>query len=235
MMNTLIKVIAIGAALVSFNLAAQNSSSIGASVGYNNNYVVNGVVRAKPAPFFNFDATKSLKYADLYIGGILLPNNNLDQSHWTAGVGNKFDLFGDFALRSDATVTRHQSGIAGIPNSTEVGLKVALQNPYATPYVRGSYDYNLDQTGVAAGIYREQVLPYGFYITPLAEYGRYTDYETLTVKASLTRPFTTPVGVITPFAEVAWLDNDFSVGKYNFALKEASGTVLYAAGISLKF
>lgn len=235
MKNTLIKVIAIGAALVSFNMAAENSSSIGTSVGYNNNYTVNGVVRAKPAPFFTFDASKSLKYADLYIGGILLPNNNLDQSHWTAGAGNKFNLFGDFDLRTDATVTRHQSGNAGIPNSTEVGLRVALQNPYVTPYVRGSYDYNLDQTGVAAGFYREQALPYGFKITPLAEYGRYTDYETLTFKASLTRPFETVVGTVTPFAEVSWLDNDFSVGKYNFALKEASGTVLYAAGISLKF
>jgi len=235
MKNTFIKIIAIGAALVSFNLAAENSSSIGTSVGYNNNYTVNGVVRAKPAPFFTFDASKSLKYADLYIGGILLPNNNLDQSHWTAGAGNKFNLFGDFNLRTDATVTRHQSGNAGIPNSTEVGLRVALQNPYVTPYVRGSYDYNLDQTGVAAGFYREQALPYGFKITPLAEYGRYTDYETLTLKASLTRPFETVVGTVTPFAEVSWLDNDFSVGKYNFALKEASGTVLYAAGISLKF
>lgn len=235
MKNTLIKVIAIGAALVSFNMAAENSSSIGTSVGYNNNYTVNGVVRAKPAPFFTFDASKSLKYADLYIGGILLPNNNLDQSHWTAGAGNKFNLFGDFDLRTDATVTRHQSGNAGVPNSTEVGLRVALQNPYVTPYVRGSYDYNLDQTGVAAGFYREQALPYGFKITPLAEYGRYTDYETLTFKASLTRPFETVVGTVTPFAEVSWLDNDFRVGKYNFALKEASGTVLYAAGISLKF
>lgn len=235
MKNTFIKVIAIGAALVSFNLAAENSSTIGTSVGYNNNYTVNGVIRAKPAPFFTFDASKSLKYADLYIGGILLPNNNLDQSHWTAGAGNKFNLFGDFAVRTDATVTRHQSGVTGIPNSTEVGLKVALQNPYVTPYVRGSYDYNLDQTGVAAGFYREQALPYGFKITPLAEYGRYTDYETLTFKASLTRPFETVVGTVTPFAEVSWLDNDFSAGKYNFALKEASGTVLYAAGISLKF
>lgn len=235
MNNTLNKLIATIVALVSFNMAAQNNSSIGASVGFNNNYTVNGVVRARPAAFFDFDATKSLKYADLYIGGILLPNNNLDQSHWTAGAGNKFNLFGDFAVRTDATVTRHQSGNPGVANSTEVGLKVALQNPYATPYVRGSYDYNLDQTGVSAGIYREQALPFGFKITPLAEYGRYTDYEYLTFKASLTRPFETVVGVVTPFASVAWVDNDFSVGKYNFALKELSGDVLYTAGISLKF
>lgn len=235
MKNTINKLIAIVAALVSFNMAAQTNNNIGVSVGYNNNYVVNGVVRAKPAPFFNFDATKSLKYADVYVGGILLPNNTLDQSHWTAGVGSGFNLFGDFSLRADATVTRHQSGIVGIPNSTEAGLKVAIKNPYVTPYVRGSYDYNLDQTGVAAGIYREQDLFYGFKFTPLVEYGRYTDYETLTVKGSLTRPFETAVGIVTPFVEVSWLDNDFRTSNYNFALTEASGRVLYAAGISLKF
>ena len=214
--------------------SAADSSTIGVTAGYNNNYVVNGVVRNSASALIAFDASKSLKYADIYAKGTLLPNSDLDQSHWTLGVGKSIGLFSNFSLRAETDVTRHQSGVAGIPNSTEFGAKLALANPYVTPYVRGSYDYNLDQTGVSAGFYRVQALPFGFTVTPLAEYGKFTDYEVFTGKITVARPFEFSFGRLTPFADVAYIDNNFSVSKYNFATKELNGAVVVSAGLNLK-
>lgn len=223
------------ALLAAVSTSAADSSSIGVTAGYNNNYVVNGVVRNNASALIGFDASKSLKYVDLYAKGTLLPNNELDQSHWTLGAGKSFGLFSDFSLRAEADVTRHQSGVAGIPNSTETGAKLSLANPYVTPYVRGSYDYDLDQTGVSAGFYRVQPLLWGFTVTPLAEYGKFTDYEAFLAKVTVARPFELAFGTLTPFADVSWIDNNFDVSKYNFATKELNGAVVVSAGLNLKF
>jgi len=235
-MNNMFKSLIVAASLFAAVMVnAADSASVGVAAGYNNNYIVNGVVRADASAFINVDASKSLKYADVYLGGVLLPNNELDQSHWTLGVGKAIGITDSFAARVDAYATRHQSGAAGIPNSTETGLKLAVTNPWITPYVRGSYDYNLDQTGVAAGLYREQALPWGFKVTPLAEYGKYTDYDVFVGKVSLTRPFDTAIGTVTPFADVSYVDNNFDVRNYNFATRQLNGDVVVSAGLSLKF
>ena len=235
-MKNLIKNMLAAASLIAvLSITAADNASIGVTAGYNNNYVVNGVVRNNASALVALDASKSLKYADVFAKGTLLPNNELDQSHWTLGAGKSFSLFSDFALRAEADVTRHQSGVAGIPNSTEVGSKLAVVNPWVIPYVRGSYDYNLDQTGVSAGLYRVQSLPFGFTITPQAEYGKFTDYEVFIAKVSVARPFELAFGTVTPFADVSWLDNNFDVRNYNFATKELNGAVVVSAGLNFKF
>lgn len=235
MKNMIKSLLAIASLVVALSITAADNASVGVTAGYNNNYVVNGVVRNNASALVAVDASKSLKYADVYLKGTLLPNNDLDQSHWTLGTGKAFDLFSDFSLRADADVTRHQSGVAGIPNSTEYGAKVALKNPYVTPYVRASYDYDLDQAGVSAGVYRVQSLPYGFTITPLAEYGKFTDYEAFVGKVTVARPFELSFGTLTPFADVSWVDNNFKYSKYNFATKELNGAVVVSAGLNFKF
>jgi len=221
--------------LVALSITAADNASVGVTAGYNNNYIVNGVVRNNASTLIAVDAIKSLKYADVYLKGTLLPNNNLDQSHWVVGAGKSFDVFADFVLRSETDVTRHQSGVAGIPNSTEFGTKLSLKNSYVTPYVRVSHDYDLDQTGVSAGLYRVQDLPFGFTVTPLVEYGKFTDYQALVGKVTVARPFETVFGTVTPFADVGYVDNDFSTSKYNFATKELNGAVVVSAGLNLKF
>lgn len=235
MKNMIKSLLAVASLVAALSITAADDSSVGVTAGYNNNYVVNGVVRNNASALIAVDASKSLKYADIYVKGTLLPNNDLDQSHWTLGTGKTFDLFSDFSLRTEADVTRHQSGVAGIPNSTEVGAKLALNNPWVTPYVRGSYDYNLDQTGVSAGLYRVQALPFGFTVTPLAEYGKFTDYEAFLGKVTVARPFALSFGTLTPFADVSYIDNNFSISKYNFATKELNGAVVVSAGLNLKF
>jgi hypothetical protein len=42
-------------------------------------------------------------------------------------------------------------------------------------------------------------------------------------------------GTVTPFADVSYVDNDFSTSKYNFATKELNGAVVVSAGLNLKF
>jgi hypothetical protein len=140
-----------------------------------------------------------------------------------------------FSLRTTADVTRHQAGGFGIPNSTEFGAKVALNNPYVTPYIRGSFDIDLDQQGVFVGLSRNQALPFGFTVTPAVEYGYVAEYTAVNAKATLARPFTLSFGNLTPYAEVGWFDNNFSGTKYNWATREFSGTVVYTGGIKLTF
>ena len=206
--------------------------------GYNNSYVVNGVEVANEVPYASVGAVKSLKYADVYVGGVLVANGNTDQSHWLAGAGKSFSFWktNSFSLRADATVQRHQTTSVGIDNSTEFGAKLALQNPWVTPYVRGSFNIELDQNGYFFGVERAQKLPYGFVLTPSAEWGRVTDYDALTVKAELTRPFTLAWGSLTPFAGVGWYDNPtWNAGTTKFALRRFENDVVYTAGVRLSF
>jgi len=217
---------------------AGNKASITVEAGYNNNYIVNGVARSEGAPFIGIGAIKSLKYADVYLGGTLVPDDdsgNADQSHWTVGVGKGLKVNEDISLRLDGTVTRHQAGVAGIPNSTEFGAKAALVNPLITPYARYSVDIDLDQNGWFVGVERPTELKYGLVLNPSVEYGQLDDYTAVTVKASLTKSFDTSIGTVSPFAEVAWIDNDFDVANYNFATREFSGDVVYSIGLRVSF
>lgn len=234
------KVLVLASLLTALAVSAGDNSNISVEAGYNNHYTVNGVARSEGTAFVGVGAVKSLKYADVYLGGTLLAEGELDQSHWTLGAGKEVDVWKNvFSARVDATVTRHQAGSFGIPNSTEFGVKLALPNVLATPYVRGAFDIDLDQNGVFVGIERAQKLPFGFVITPGVEYGKVygnsSDYTAVNAKATLTRPIQTAFGVLTPFASVGWYDNNFHIDKYNWATKEFSGDVVYSGGLRFTF
>jgi hypothetical protein len=111
---------------------------------------------------------------------------------------------------------------------------LALENSFFTPYIRGSYDIDLQQSGGSVGIYRTFKLPYSFAITPLGEYTRYTDYEAYIGKVSLTRPIETPVGVLTPFVDVSYVKNNFFTQNVNFATTRLDGVVV-STGLNLAF
>ena len=234
------KVLVLVSLLTALAVAAGDNSNLSVEAGYNNQYIVNGVARSEGTAFVGVGAVKSLKYADVYLGGTLLANGDLDQSHWTLGAGKEVDVWKDvFSARADATVTRHQAGSFGIPNSTEFGAKLALPNKWVTPYVRGAFDIDLDQKGAFVGLQREQKLPFGFAITPAVEYGKVygdsSDYTAVNAKATLTRPFEFSFGVLTPFASVGWYDNNFDAAKYNWATREFSGDIVYSGGLRLTF
>jgi hypothetical protein len=234
------KVLVLVSLLTALAVTAGDNSNLSVEAGYNNQYIVNGVARSEGSAFVGVGAVKSLKYADVYLGGILLANGDLDQSHWTLGAGKEVEVWKDvFSARADATVTRHQAGSFGIPNSTEFGAKLALPNKLATPYVRGAFDIDLDQKGAFVGLERAQKLPFGFVITPAVEYGKVfgdtSDYTAVNAKATLTRPFEFSFGVLTPFVSIGWYDNNFKAASYNWATREFSGDVVYSGGLRLTF
>lgn len=231
-MKKLVLVLAAFLAALSVTSAdVTDNASLTLDAGYNNQYLVNGVSRSDSSPYVGFAAVKSLKYADVYVSGLLLPDEGLDQSHWTVGTGKGLKTFEWLTLRGDATVTRHQAGVVGIPNSTEFGVKLEFQNSLVTPYVRGAFDIDLEQTGYGFGAYRVQNLFWGFKATPLVEYIKFTQYDAVTAKLTLSRP----IGGFTPYAEVGWVDNNFNASKYKFATQELTGEVIYSAGIKYTF
>lgn len=204
--------------------------------GYNNAYVVNGVAYAQNTPYASVGALKSLKFADVYVGGTLLANGSQDQSHWLVGAGKNLYTWNQITARLDADVIRHQTAGSGLVNSTETGVKLALQNPWVTPYVRGAFNFELHQNAYFVGAERAQKLPFGLVLTPAVEWGRSTSYEAFNAKASLTRPVTFAWGSVTPFAEVGWFNNgSYDAAAKAFAVTRFDNDVVYSAGLKLTF
>lgn len=215
---------------------AADVANVSLEAGYNNAYVVNGVAYAQDLPYASIGALKSLKYADVYVGGTLLADGNQDQSHWLVGAGKNLYTWNQFTARLDGNVIRHQTATSGLDNSTEAGVKLAIQNPWITPYVRGAFNFELHQNAYFVGAERAQKLPFGFVLTPSVEWGRSTDYEALNAKASLTRPVTFAWGSVTPFAEVGWFHNGtYDATAKAFALTRFDNDVVYSAGLKLSF
>ena len=215
---------------------AADVANISLEGGYNNAYVVNGVAYAQDVPYASIGALKSLKYADVYVGGTLLADGQQDQSHWLVGAGKNLYTWKQFTARLDGNVIRHQTAGSGLANSTETGVKLALQNPWVTPYVRGAFNFELHQNAYFFGAERAQKLPYGFVLTPAVEWGKSTDYESFNAKASLTRPVSFGWGSVTPFAEVGWYNNGvYDAAARAFAVARFDNDVVYTAGIKVTF
>lgn len=206
-------------------------ASVSLDAGYNNYYIVNGTARATDSAYVGFAAAKTLKYAEVYVAGTLLPNNGVDQSHWLLGADKSVDLFKGVAVRLDGTVQRHENGSTGIKNSTEFGTKLSIVNNFITPYVRGSYDLDLQQYGWAVGAERVQKLLFGFTATPAVEFGKWSDYQSVVAKATLARP----IGAFVPYFEAAYVDGDFHTSNYTLTSHKFNGNLVYSGGIKYTF
>lgn len=216
--------------------AADTESTINASInaGYNNHYIVNGLAKTgNGSAIAGFDIGKTYYGVDAYVGGVVLPDSNgLDESHWKIGAAKNFSIVDKVYLRFDLQALRHQSSIVGGANSIEIAPKVSLVNPIVTPYIRGSHDFKLGQSGYTVGLERPTDVFGWFTITPAVEYGKYTDYEVAAAKVGVSRTF---FNHLQPYAEVGWYDNNFSVSKYKFAATEFSGDVVVTAGVRWNF
>jgi len=215
--------------------AAQSDSNVTASVegGYATHYIVNGLAKTKGDPFFGAKIGASYSLADVYAAGTVIPNGaTFDESHWLMGVGKTLKLSDMFGVRVDAYGQRHQSSIQGGINSTETDVGLAITNKFITPYIRGSYDLDINQRGYFIGGERPTSVFGLFTATPTVEYGKLTDYTTLSVRLKVSRVL---FGHVEPFVEVGWYDNTFSVSKYNFAVKQFKGDIEAQAGIRWNF
>lgn len=229
-MNKLLNITTLILAL-SFFKASADESSVTVSSGYVSEYLVNGVARSEGSAFVGVNANKETKYVDIGVNGTLLPDSEFDQSHWGLTLGNNLIESGDNSLNLTVGATRHQSGVTGIPNSTEFDAKLTLNNKYIVPYVRGTYDIDLEIQGIFGGLYRVQELPLGAVIVPAIEYGIVDEYDVITAKVTLSRP----INMFVPYVEVSWADNDFDVANYNFATTELDGDIVVTAGVSVTF
>jgi hypothetical protein len=221
--------------IVSLSVFAESDGKLNASVeaGYTSHYLVNGLAKTGGEVFAGLDIGTTYKTVDVYLGATVLPTvNGFEESHWSLGAGHTFSLFSNVGLRFDVEGIRHFSSLVGGKNSTEVAPKLALQNPIATPYIRGSYDFDTEQQGYAVGLTRPTSVFGWFTLTPTVEYGKYTDYEALAAKVAVSRVF---FGHLEPFAEVGWYDNNFSASKYTISSTQLSGDVIAMGGIRWKF
>jgi hypothetical protein len=234
-MKKLLQMLTIAVAIGVIGLQSVNAdegdSSVSATIGYVSEYTVNGVARSEGSAFVGVAASKTTKWVDVGLSGILLPDSKFDQSHWTFDIGKDIVGGDDVSLKLGASITRHQSGGGLVPNSTEFGVKLILDNEYLVPYVRGMTDIDLEQSGYFVGVYRVQPLPFEIYVVPAIEYGVVDDYKSLSGKLTVSRSF----GAFTPYAEVAWVDNRFDTANYNFATKRLDGDLVFSAGVSVNF
>jgi hypothetical protein len=215
--------------------AAGADADLNASVeaGYTSNYIINGTSRTKDRAFAGFNIGAKYEIADVYLGGVVIPaSETLDESHWVAGVGKGFSLSSNVTLRAEAQVWRHQSSIPNGVDSTEGVVKFALQNKILTPYVKGLYDFNLDQYGYIVGVERKTDVLGWFNVTPSVEWGQFTDYDVLSAKVTASKVI---FNHLEPFVEAGWYDNRFQVKNYNFATREFNGDFVVAGGLRWNF
>ena len=201
--------------------------------GYMSHYIVNGVARTEAQAFGGVNIGATYFGIDASLGGTVIPvSSALDESHWVAGLGKGFKVLEGVTVRLDGQAFRHQTAIPGAPNSTEVAGTLALENIVVTPYIKGSHDLDLDQTGYIVGLKRPTDVFGWFTITPLVEYGKFTDYDFKTAKVTVSKVL---FNHLEPFAEVGYYDNNFGVSKYNFAIKELHNAVVAVGGIRWNF
>ena len=159
--------------------AADNEAPINASVtaGYNNHYIVNGLAKTGGQGFAGFTIGTAYFGVDTYLGGVVLPDSNgLDESHWNIGAGKSFKITENFSLRADLQALRHQSAIVGGRNSIEIAPKIALVNPYVTPYIQ---DRSLIFSNLSGSI-DKLIFPSGISIKSVDEYIKVAKSNTFT-------------------------------------------------------
>jgi len=232
-MNKFLKLALLIATLTTTAFAQNAPVRASFEAGYTSTYLVNGLSRTKATPFAGVGLGSTYYGIDLGVSGTILPvSENLDESHWAFNVGKGFEVFEGVTLRTDGSVIRHQAGDPNIPNSTEANIKVALQNKFFTPYVKGVYDINLDQYGYGVGLERPTSVFDWFTVTPAVEYIKLSDSANAIAKIGVSRTF---FEHLTAFAEVTYIKNDFDVANFNFARKELDGEVVGAGGLRWTF
>jgi len=221
-MNNIFKIALLIATLNISVFAETNSITAASDAGYTSSYLVNNLVQAKDAAVAGVTIGKTYAGVDFSLKGQYLPiASGTDSSHWGLGAGKSFEVLKELSVRTEAGVTRHQTGQALIQNYTEVNARVALENDFFVPYVKGIYNVELEQSGATVGMEKRFSL-YDFNFAPALEYTLLTDAKTYAVKLAVSRNIWKNLDA---FTEVAYIKNDFSTSNINFALKEFDGLV----------
>ena len=221
-MNKLFKIALLIATLNISVFAESNTITAAIDAGYTSSYLVNNLVQAKDAAVAGVTLGKTYAGVDFSLKGQYLPiASGTDSSHWGLGAGKSFEVLKGMSVRTEAGVTRHQTGQALIQNYTEVNARLALENDFFVPYVKAIYNVELEQSGATVGMEKRFSL-YDFNFTPALEYTMLTDAKTYAVKLAISRNIWKNLDA---FTEVAYIKNDFSTSDLYFALKQFDGLV----------
>ena len=211
------------------------STSLSLEAGYVDTLYINGVPRVSEAPFVGAKFTKPNALLGLDLTGsalLAVPEEDNSESHWNLGVGKTLG-FDSFGLRVGGELSRHQSGVSNVSDSTEIAAKVGLVNPVLSPYVKLVNDFELGQKGYAIGAESDWNL-WGLGITPSVSWNQFDDYDAIVASATVSYE-TDLLGGLTPFGTVNWVDNDFDTENFNFASYEADGEWSWLVGLRYNF
>lgn len=221
-MNKLFNIALLIATLNISAFAESNTITAAIDAGYTSSYLVNNLVQAKDAAVAGVTLGKTYAGVDFSLKGQYIPlGSGTDSSHWGVGLGKSFKLIDELSLRAETGATRHQTGQALIQNYTEVNARIALENKFFVPYVKGIYNVELEQSGATVGLEKRFEF-FGFNITPALEYTLLTDAKTYAAKLAVSYNIWKNLDA---FAEVDYIKNDFTASTHNFALKEFDGAV----------
>ena len=200
--------------------------------GYNNRNVVNGIGYIGNAATMGasvgasnvlVNPTASVNY--------LYRNENESETHLTFGLDKNVDVYGVNATLF-ANYVFHDVSVnpatTGLKDSSECNVGAIYNNcPYVTPSVKGYFNPDLDDSGVAFSVEKgfswKQIT-----LTPAAQYGigHVTDWWSVggTVK------YTAINGHLTPYASLQLIDNNISNG-----YRAVRDEIVFSAGVKLTF
>lgn len=234
-MNKFITSLIAATTLAASALAGDNLLSASIKGGYTSEFIVNGVSYAHNAPIAGVDVGTQYLGVDFGVNAVALPSSAGSlQSLWGLSLGKTFIVNEPRKINARVTgnVSRLLTGKSAVPDTTFADIGLAVENPFATPYVKGAYGVEIDQTGVIVGLKRDFDVFGLFTATPSVEYGYFTDYEYYSLKIGASRALTKNIEV---FAEGAFIDNSFRGPVGAFAIKQLNDDFVGTGGVRWRF
>ena len=212
------------ALLTALTLTTVNAENLTARLGtgYTMGHVVNGVQRSEDSVFAGLDLGVTYDKIDFSLSSVALTGPSV--SDWQAGAAKNFVVMEGLTMRVGLDAYRHQLATS----STEGALSVAFQNKYITPYIKGSYDFDLSEQGFIVGLTKDFTIC-TVQIAPSVEFGNFESYQTFNTKICLSKNLFKHVQL---FSSVGYYKND---GVPNYALEKLDGKFLSVGGVRWVF
>lgn len=210
--------------LTALTLTTVNAENLTAQIGggYTMGHVINGIQRSEASAFAGLDLGVTYDKIDFALSSVALTGPSA--SDWQAGAAKNFVVTEGLTMRVGLDAYRHQLAAS----STEAALSVAFQNKYITPYIKGSYDFDLKEQGFVAGLTKEFTIC-TVQIAPCVEFGHFESYQTFNTKLDVSKTLFKHVEL---FSSVGYYKNDEAPA---YAVQKLDGKFLSLGGVRWVF
>ncbi len=210
--------------LTALTLTTAKAENLTAQIeaGHSMGYVINGVERAGEAAFAGVGLGVTYNKIDFSLGSTALLGDA--GSDWKFGVGKGFALFDGLTAQVSLDTYRHQLATS----STETALSLALKNKFITPYIKGSYDFDLNEQGYTVGLTKDFTI-FTVQIAPAVEFAKFESYETFSVKVGGAKDIFKHIQL---FSDVGYYDAN---GAPSYSTRDIDGKFLTTAGVRWVF